>query len=46
MLRTKLIIIIVLKIVVERHEVGVIKPGTAWKAALKAVFVYIYQVIK
>jgi hypothetical protein len=46
MLRTNLIIFIVLRMVVEGREVGVVKPGTARKAALKAVSVYIYQVIK
>jgi hypothetical protein len=26
----------------EGHEIGVVKPGTAQKAALKAMFEYIY----
>jgi hypothetical protein len=26
----------------EGHKIGVVKPGTAQKAALKTVFVYIY----
>jgi hypothetical protein len=30
----------------EGHEMGVVKPGTAQKAALKTVFVYIYGLIK
>jgi hypothetical protein len=29
----------------EGHAIGVVKPGTAQKAALNAVFVYIYQVM-
>jgi hypothetical protein len=27
----------------ERHEIGVVKTGTTRKAALKTVFVYVYQ---
>jgi hypothetical protein len=27
----------------ERHEIGVVKPGTTRRAALKSVFVYICQ---
>jgi hypothetical protein len=27
----------------ERHEIGVVKPGTTRKATLKTVFMYIYQ---
>jgi hypothetical protein len=33
-----------LVVVEEGHVIGVVKPGTAWKAALRTVFVYIYQV--
>jgi hypothetical protein len=32
-------------IVAEGREIGVVKPGAAQKAALKTVFVYIYQKI-
>jgi hypothetical protein len=27
----------------ERHEMGVVKPRSAWRTALKTVFVYVYQ---
>jgi hypothetical protein len=30
----------------EVREIEVVKPGTAWKAALKIVFVYVYQATK
>jgi hypothetical protein len=30
----------------EGHEIGVVKPGTAQKAALKTVCVHMYQKIK
>jgi hypothetical protein len=34
-------------VVEEGHEIGVVKPGTAWKSALKTVFLYVrvYQVL-
>jgi hypothetical protein len=33
-------------VVEEWQEMVVVKPGTAWRAALKTGFVYIYQEIK
>jgi hypothetical protein len=34
------------RVVVEGHEIEVVEPGTARRAALKTLFVYIYQVAK